>query len=274
MTLSIIALVLGVLAYGGAGARLSDGAQSSGGALSSPAWWIGTGLQGMGFVFTLAARQHLPLLIVQACVVGGLAVTAIIQHVAGTRRIGAADWSAIGAVSLGILALAATTVTGPAVPIETRHLVVVGGVVAACLVAFFVPLPPGVSGVCAGAGFAISAITARLLVADTRHAIWRFWEWPLSSWLAAVLLLGGLVLGQMHLTRGLAGAQAVAVLGTNYLMSTIVPAVIGWTLLSELPRPGTTWLVVVGLALALAGSLALLRSDDAAPADPEHAAGA
>ena len=53
MLLSVLALVIGVLAYGIAGARLSDGAQSEGGALASPAWWIGTACQGAGFVFTL-----------------------------------------------------------------------------------------------------------------------------------------------------------------------------------------------------------------------------
>lgn len=274
MILSVLALVLGVLAYGVAGARLSDGAQAEGGALTSPAWWIGTALQGAGFVFTLAARQHLPLLIVQACVVGGLAVTAIIQHVAGTRRIGGWDAGAILAVILGIVALAFTTVPGPAVPIETIQLVVIGVTVAACAAALLVKLPPGVSGVFAGTGFAISAISARLLVADPNLSMFRPWEWPLPSWIAAVLLLAGLVLGQIHLTIGLKGAHAVAVLGTNYLMSTLVPAVIGWTLLSEKPREGTIWLVAVGLALALAGALTLLRSDDAAPGEPEHAAGA
>lgn len=271
MLLSVIALVVGVLAYGIAGARLSDGAQSEGGALTSPAWWIGTACQGAGFAFTLAARQHLPLLIVQACVVGGLAVTAIIQHVAGTRRIGSLDAAAILAVILGIVALAFTTVPGPAVPIETTHLVVIGATVGACALALLLRLPPGVSGVFAGTGFAISAITARLLVADPRLSMWRPWEWPLLSWIAAFLLLGGLVLGQVHLTIGLKGAAAVAVLGTNYLMSTLVPAVIGWSLLAEEPRQGTIWLVGLGLALALAGALTLLRSEDAAPGDPEHA---
>ncbi len=263
MLLSVIALVIGVLAYGVAGARLSDGAQAEGGALSSAAWWIGTACQGAGFAFTLAARQHLPLLIVQACVVGGLAVTAIIQHFAGTRRIGVRDAVAITAVIGGIVALALTTVPGPAVPIEPLHLLVIAATVGACLVALLVRLPPGISGLFAGTGFAISAITARLLVADPRLSMWRPWEWPLLSWAAAFLLLGGLVLGQTHLTRGLKGAHAVAVLGTNYLMSTLVPAVIGWVLLAESPRHGTIWLVALGLALALSGALALLRTDPA-----------
>lgn len=274
MILSVVALVIGVLAYGLAGARLSDGAQSEGGPLRSPAWWVGTGCQGAGFVFTLAARQHLPLLIVQACVVGALAVTAVIQHLAGTRRIGARDGVAILAVIGGIIALALTTVPGAAVPIAPVHLIVIAATVAACGLALLVRLPPGISGLFAGTGFAISAITARLLVADSRLSMWRPWEWPLLSWLAAFLLVAGLVLGQVHLTVGLKRAHAVAVLGTNYLMSTLVPAAIGWTLLAEEPREGTIWLVAVGLVLALAGAMTLLRSDDAVPGEPEHATGA
>lgn len=274
MILSVVALVVGVLAYGVAGARLSDGAQAEGGALRSAAWWIGTACQGAGFVFTLAARQHLPLLIVQACVVGGLAVTAVIQHLAGTRRIGPRDGVAILAVIGGIVALALTTVPGPAVPIAPVHLMVIGATVATCAIALLVTLPPGVSGIFAGTGFAISAITARLLVADPRLSMWRPWEWPLLSWLAAILLVAGLVLGQVHLTVGLKRAHAVAVLGTNYLMSTLVPATIGWTLLNEEPRPGTVWLVGIGLALALAGAMTLLRSEDATPGEPEHVTGA
>ncbi len=262
MTGSVVALVFGVLAYGLAGACLSAGAQAAGGALRSSAWWMGTALQGAGFAFTLAARQTLPLLIVQACVVGGLAVTAMIQHLAGVRHVGARDWLAILAVTVGIVALATTTVPGPAVPITTTHLLVIAAIVGACFGAYLMPLPAGICGVFAGTGFAISAIAARLLVADVAHPPWRPWDWPPSSWAAAVLLLGGLVLGQAHLTRGLARAHAVGVLGANYLMSTLVPAAVGLFMLDEHPRTGTAWLVVVGLALALAGAFVLIRGEE------------
>lgn len=268
MTLSIVALTLGVLAYGGAGARLSEGAQGAAHPLKSLAWWIGTGLQGLGFGLTLLARQHLPLLIVQAAVVGALAVTALLQHAAGTRRLRWVDGWAIVVVILGIALLAATTVPGPAVPIAATHLIVLGGGVVLCLAALPVTSNPGVSGLLSGLGFAISAITARLLMADVAHPIWRFWEWPWTSWVAVILLLAGLGLGQVHLTLGLARTHAVGVLGTNYLAATVVPAGIGIFLLGEAPREGTWWMVVVGLALALAGSLSLLRPDPEAA--PEH----
>lgn len=261
MVLSIISLALGVLAYGVGGAQLSTGSKSEGSPLASRTWWIGTACQGLGFVFTLAARQTLPLLIVQACIVGGLAVTAVIEHVAGKRLMRPSGWLSIGAVSLGIALLATTTVPGPAPPTSTTHLVVIAAIVGLCALAFLVPLPPAVSGMLGGTGFAISAITARLLVADPGTPLLQPWHWGWHTWVASVLLVLGLGLGQMHLTRGLAVANAVTVLSTNYVMSTLVPATFGLVLLGELPRPGTMWLVPVGLGLALLGAYALIRGD-------------
>ncbi|WP_312720864.1 hypothetical protein [Mobilicoccus sp.] len=266
MILSVVALVLGVLAYGWGGARLSDGAQSEGHPLKSPAWWMGTALQGAGFVFTFLARSHLPLLIVQAAVVGGLAITAIIHHLAGTRALKGRDALAIGVVVAGIALLAATTVPGPADPIAPIHVTALGAGVLVCLLAVGVRLHPGVCGVLSGLGFAISAISARLVVAQVGPDIWRFWEWPWTLWAAGFLLVGGLVLGQVHLTRGLAASHAVGVLGANYVTSTIVPAAFGLLLMHEFPRRGMWWAVVLGLVLSLAGALSLLRDDQAEPA--------
>ena len=266
MILSVVALVLGVLAYGWAGARLSDGAQGEAHPLKSPAWWAGTALQGAGFVLTFLARGHLPLLIVQAAVVGGLAITALIQHLAGTRALKTRDVAAIGVVVAGIALLAATTVPGPSVPITGIHDAALGAGVAICFLALFVRLHPGVYGVLSGLGFAISAIAARLLVSEINPDIWRFWEWPWTIWASGFLLVGGLVLGQVHLTRGLAVSHAVGVLGANYVTSTIVPAAFGLVLMHEYPRHGMEWAVVAGLVLSLAGALSLLRDDQAEPA--------
>ena len=266
MILSVIALIIGVLAYGGAGARRSGGAQGDVHPLKSVAWWTGTALQGAGFFFTLLARGHLPLLIVQAAVVGGLAITAVIQHVNGTRALKGRDAALIAVLVAGIALLAATTVPGPAVPISPIHLVVLGAGVLICLVALPLELHPGISGVLSGLGFAISAITARLLISQITADIWRFWEWPWTTWVAGFLLVIGLGLGQVHLTRGLARSHAVGVLGANYVTSTIVPAAVGLLLLHEYPRAGMEWAVVVGLVLSLAGALSLLRPEQAEPA--------
>ena len=261
MVLSVISLALSVLAYGVGGAQLSTGSKAEGSPLASRTWWIGTACQGLGFVFSLAARQTLPLLIVQACIVGGLAVTAIIEHVAGQRRVRISGWAAIAAVVLGIAMLAMTTVPGSAPPISVTHLLVIAVVVGACALAFLIRLPPSVSGVFGGTGFAISAITARLLVASPDTPLFQPWQWGWQTWAAAVLLVLGLGLGQMHLTRGLSVANAVTVLSTNYLMSTIVPALFGLLLLGELPRTGTEFLAPLGLGTALVGAYVLIRGE-------------
>lgn len=266
MALSVISLALGVCAYGVGGAQLSSGSKVEGSPLRSKTWWIGTLCQGLGFLFTLMARQTLPLLIVQAAVVGGLAVTAVIEHVSGLRRMRADGWAAIAAVGLGIALLAATTVPGGVPPTTGLHLVVIAGVVGVCALAFLVPLPPAVSGVFGGTGFAISAISARLIVANPELQLFLPWTWPWQTWLAGVLMAGGLVLGQMHLTRGLRIADGVTVLSTNYLMSTLVPAAYGFLLLGEHPRAGTGWLVPIGLATALVGAFWLMRKEP--PAKP------
>lgn len=270
MALSIASLVLGVLAYGVGGAQLSTGSKVEGNPLASRTWWIGTLCQGAGFLFTIMARQTLPLLIVQAAIVGGLAVTAVIEHVSGARLMRRSGWVGIAAVTLGIAMLAATTVPGPAPPTTPLHLAVLAVLVALCAVAFFLPLPPAASGVFGGTGFAISAIAARLVVADPRLDLLRPWTYPGTTWVAGVLLVAGLVLGQMHLTVGLGKADGVTVLSTNYLMSTLVPATYGLVLLGELPRPGTFWMVPIGLVTALLGAFLLIRNDTpTAVGDPE-----
>ncbi|MTB72652.1 hypothetical protein GGG17_11870 [Arsenicicoccus sp. MKL-02] len=266
MILAVVMLVLGVLAYGISGARLHKGSQAAGGALRSRSWWIGTALQGAGFLFTLFARRFLPLLIVQACVTSALAVTAVIQHVQGVRRLRASDALAILAVVVGIAALGMVTITGPPPPIEARDINVLLGCAAACALGLLLPGGPVVNGLLAGFGFSFSAICARLLIGDHTHVVWRFWELPLLNWVAGMLVISGMALGQVHLTKGLARGHAAPVLGCNYGMATAFPAAFGIGLLGEHTRPGSLPQVVVGLTLALAGALWLLRTEDEAGA--------
>ncbi|AKT50522.1 hypothetical protein [Arsenicicoccus sp. oral taxon 190] len=264
MILAVVMLALGVLAYGVSGARLHRGSQSEGGPLRSASWWIGTGLQGAGFLFTLVARRFLPLLLVQACVTSALAVTAIIQHVQGVRRLRASDAAAVVSVVFGIAALGFVTVTGPPPPIEPLHIWVLLVCAALCAGGLALPGGPVRNGLLSGFGFSFSAICARLLVGDHAHPLWRFWELPLLNWVAGLLIVSGMALGQIHLTKGLARGHAAPVLGCNYAMATVFPAGFGLVLLGEHPRPGSLLQLVVGLVLALAGALWLLRAEDEA----------
>lgn len=252
-------LLLGIVAYGVAGARLHTGSRDERGALRSSDWWLGTGLQGAGFLLTLLARRSLPLLIVQASSAAGLAVTAAIQHVTGARRLRTPDAAAVVVLVAGLGLIASATVPGPAVPISAPLTWFMIASTIVCGGAVFAPARAVVSGVLSGLGFSFGAVGARLLMGDELHPLWRFWELPPQSWLVGVLTGAGVVLGQVHLTRGLAVAAAAPVLGDMYLAETIVPGIVGVTMMAELPRPDSAWLVVVGLVASLGATVALVR---------------
>ena len=268
LLLSAPCLVLGILAYGVAGANLHSGSRDERGALRSSTWWTGTVLQALGFLLTLVARRSLPMMLVQACANGGLGVTAIIQHVTGARRMAKGQALALVALLGGLALLGPVTIAGPAVAIRPAHEIFMACCAVLCLVACWLPLTPAMQGVVGGIGFSFGAVGARLVIGDELHPLWIFWQLPLSTWVVGLLTGVGIVLGQLHMTRGLARSQATTVLGPMYLVETLLPSLVGLTLLGELPRQGTIPLTVAGLALALAGSMALLRSDPETIAEP------
>ncbi|MEL4357787.1 MULTISPECIES: hypothetical protein [unclassified Luteococcus] len=269
MLFSALALAVGVLAYGLAGARLHEGSQHQDGALRSRAWWLGTVLQGLGFGATLLARHSLPLLIVQACSTAGLGVTAALQHLSGVRRLGRREVAALGALLVGLALLSTTTIGGPAVPIRTSHVWLMAGCAALATALLAARPSPAVLGLASGLGFSFGAIGARLVIGDAAHPLWRFWELPLATWVVGLLTGVGIVLGQAHLTRGLARGRATTVLGPMYLTETLLPAIVGLTLLGELPRPHTGPMAGLGLAVTLGACAVLLREDGHPPYDPQ-----
>lgn len=262
MIVSALCLLLGVLAYGWAGARLHEGSQDERGALRSTSWWLGTLSQAAGFLFTLVARRSLPLMLVQACADGGLGVTAAIQHVDGTRRLHRSEGLAMVTLLVGLAMLGPTTVPGPAVQIRATHLWLMATCALVCSALLAVRMPPVVQGLAAGLGFAFGAIGARLVIGDAAHPLWIFWQLPPATWGIGLLTGAGIVLGQVHMTRGLAHSTATPVLGPMYLVETVFPSVVGVWLLGELPRHGMAPLAVTGLLLALGSAIRLLRLED------------
>lgn len=262
--LSWILLGLGVVSYGIGGANLAIG--SAGGirqAVRSPDWWLGTGCQALGFGFTLVARRELPLLLVQSCVVGALAITALIQHRTGVKRMAPRDVVAVAAVVAGIASIGAASVPGPAPAPSWKEAVVLAVSTGVIAVTVLVRLQNAaaavVYGCASGVGFGIMAVAARLLVADAGHPLWIFWRLPLTSWVVGILGCLGLALGQVHLTRGLARGRGVGVLGCMYAMSTVYGALVGELLLGETPKPGSTPYLVVGLLVGFLGAVRLLH---------------
>ncbi len=266
LAISIGGLVLGILAYGLAGAMLHDGSRAAKGALRSRVWWLGTALQGVGFVGTLLARRALPVVVVQASSSAGLAVTVLIQQFTGVQRLGRRAMAAIGMLLVGLGLIAWSIVPGPAVPIRTVHLWLLAGCAALTGALTIVPLPAWASGAVSGLGFSYAAIAARLLMGDTLPALWRLWQLPGSAWAAGLSMVTGILLGQYHLTRGLASGSAPAVLGAMYTVESILPATIGFCLLAETPRPGAFAELLSGVLLAVLGACLLASEQPDVPA--------
>ncbi|MEI4270767.1 hypothetical protein TEK04_03430 [Klenkia sp. LSe6-5] len=257
MIVAVAALAGAVLCYGVAGDRLSAGAA---GALRSRAWWTGTALQGGAFFLALLARRELPLLVVQSAIVTALAVTAVLQGARGVRRWGSGEALAIVGTVAGLALLAAATVTGPAAVRGSAVLVWSAAGLLVAAVGAALPAASWRSGVLSGVAFSVGAVGARVLVSGLPERWWLFWQLPGATWAAGLLTAGGLLLGQLHLTRGLAVAPAVPVLGLMYVTSTVLPAAVGHWLLDERMRPGWTAAALAGCALALLAAVQLLRS--------------
>lgn len=260
MALAVSALVVAVLAYGWSGLALAAGSRSAGGALRSPSWWLGTGLQGVGFVTALLARTMLPLLLVQSAIAAALVVTAVLEHASGVRRLPRRELLPIAAVVAGVGAIGAAVVPGPTRPATPGDAAwLVGGlVIAAALVA--VLRSPGGLGALAGAAFCSGAVAGRLLVGSGTPLadVARFWNWPALTWVIAACLPAAIVVGQWALTRGLARGRAVATLGGNYLVATLVPSLFGLVMVGEHLRDGLWALAVAGVGAAVWGTRRLL----------------
>jgi len=261
MPLAVAALVAGVLAYGFSGLHLASGSREDRHALRSGAWWLGTGLQGVGFVFTFLARGVLPLLLVQSAIAAGLAVTAVLEHVTGRRRLTGVGAVSVSAVVLGICAIGAAVQTGPAPTPRALDVLVLGGLALACALAIPWARGAAVNGMVSGVAFGVGAVAARLLVgsAPSLLDLLRFWQWSPTMWAVAAFMPIGIVLGQWALTRGLASGPSVAALGGDYLLATVAPSAIGILLLGEHLRPQTAPLAVIGALAAGAGLRSLLR---------------
>lgn len=252
---AVVALLAAVAAYGWSGLRLAAGSREAGSPLVSASWWAGTALQGAGFVLSLLARTVLPLLLVQCAIAGALAITAVLEHVTHVRRLDRRAVVAVGAVTLGIAAVAVGVMPGQAHAVPAEWLAGLWGILAGCAVATMTVRRVWAYGVLSGSAFGVGAVAGRLLVGtgvDLAQIV-RFWGWTPTQWAIALLMPAGIVVGQTALTRGLARTHSVLVLGGDYVMATVLPSAVGLAALGERLRPGAWPLVVLGLLAAGAG---------------------
>jgi drug/metabolite transporter (DMT)-like permease len=229
--------------------------------LRSSPYIAGLVLDAIGFGLSFAALHTLPLFTVQAIIASSLAVTALLATVMLDMRPSVFEWLALLCVTAGLtlLALAATDESATRLDTMDRWLLVISVAVVgvfAYLAARHRKTPSRRDGWAlgglAGLMYGAAGIGARIL--RTPSTPWRLFLDPALYAMALAGILG-LLLYAMALQRGtVTGATAAVVVA-----ETLVPGVVGITLLGDRPAPGHTTLAAFGFALTVAGAVALAR---------------
>jgi drug/metabolite transporter (DMT)-like permease len=281
LALSWIAAVVACLGYGVASILQSVGAQrvsavhGVGGIVSimrQLPYLLGLGADGVAFAANVLALQQLPLFLVESIVAGSVGVTAVIAVLRGAH-LGWKDWASLAVLGLGLVLLSLTAAEGPARRVPPTWEWVI-------LAAAVVPLATGLVGirlrgrasaivlaVSAGLGFSGVAIAARGLQL-TLH-----WSLLLEPLLWAIAVNG--VVAVSFFGVALQRGSVTMVTAVTFVIEVLVPSVVGLLVFGDTIARGRTWVAVLGVLLAVAGTISLSRFTPGEPApadaDPEPA---
>ncbi len=215
----------------------------------------------VGFMAQLVALSRLPLFAVQAIIASSLAVTAVfaawLMHVTLAWR----EWLAVTGVVAGVGMLGSSA--GPegaaqvGVAFHLALIFAVAGVAVAGLVAARLPgrLRTPTLGAAAGLGYAVLAISARILPGFTVHQLIRD---PAAYTLAAA----GIVSFMLY-AAALDGGSVTVATAAVVLAETAPPALVGVLLLGDQTRRGLGGVAVAGFLLAVLSAVALARFGEA-----------
>jgi drug/metabolite transporter (DMT)-like permease len=231
----------------------------------------GIGLDGVGFLLQVAALRMVPIYVVAAALASSIAVTGIVSAWLLSARLSPAEWTAVGVVCVSLFVLACAA--GPA---HFRHAPAglgwaLVGVVAAIFIAGAAAgrLPDRMRalslGLGSGTGFGVVEIGVRLLdeIDPTKRA---FYINP-----ALYAAAAGGAAGFLLLTSALQRGSVTTTVAAMVVGETIAPALVGVVWLGDRARPGLGWLVIVGFAVAVSGTLVLARFGEAPDPAPDPA---
>jgi drug/metabolite transporter (DMT)-like permease len=219
------------------------------------------GIDIIGFLAQLVALRRLPLFAVQAVIASNLAVTAVCAAWLMRVRLSLREWLAVAGVVIGVGLLGSSAgAQGAAVVgsgFQIALMVTVAGVAVAGAAAARLPSPARtpVLGACAGLGYAVLAVAARILPGFSPQQLVRN---PATYTLAAA----GIVSFMLYATA-LEGGSVTVATAAVVLVETVPPAVVGVLFLGDKTRPGLTELAVSGFVLAVACAVALARFGEA-----------
>jgi drug/metabolite transporter (DMT)-like permease len=217
-----------------------------------------------GFVLHAVAIWLLPLYLAQATIAMSLPVTALTSTLLLHERLRPAHWSAIAAVTVGLVLLVAGSGEAGSVVADARFAVAIWRGVAALALAGWRAgrLGGGVLGALAGLGYAGSAMAVRGVGVPVGPAIVAC---------AAAVGVYGLVAFWLY-SLGLDRAPVSTATAPLVVAQTFVPGLVGVLLLGDAVRPGWLPAAITGLVLAVGGAIVLGR--DAAGPDRLRTPGA
>jgi len=209
-----------------------------------------------GFVLHAVAIWLLPLYLAQATIAMSLPVTAVTSTLLLHERLAPAHWTAIGAVTVGLVLLSAGSGEVGSIVVDARFAVAIWlGITVLALAGWRAShLGGGVLGALAGLGYAGSAMAVRGVGTPLEPAI--------VACASAVGVYGLLAFWLYSL--GLDRAPVSTATAPMIVGQTFVPGLVGVLLLGDGVRPGWWPAVAAGLVLSVGGAIELSR-DSAGP---------
>ncbi|GLX53661.1 hypothetical protein Shyhy01_66100 [Streptomyces hygroscopicus subsp. hygroscopicus] len=231
----------------------------------------GLALDGLGFLFQIAALRSLPIYAVGAALAASLAVTAVVAARLLRVRLSGSEWGAVGVVCAGLAMLGlASGPEGGRAGSDVLRWVMLAVATGLLLLGFAGGRLSGrsrglVLGLGAGCGFGVVEVSVRLIDSLAPGTL-------LANPAAYALVIGGGA-AFMLLTSAVQRGSVTTATAGMVIGETIGPAAIGVVWLGDRTREGMAWLAVLGFLVAVAGALALARFGEA-PDQEEAAEGA
>lgn len=221
---------------------------------------IGLLLDGLGFVLFVVAVKSLPLFFVQAVGTASIAVTALGARYLMKVSLSRQEYRLILflALGLGLLSYASAPETPVAVSAGFRHWLFYLSLVVAVICAAiskYASRRPQLTAFMAGVCFSGVAVASRILPSGFSPGLW------LGSWQLWALLIYGTV-GILLFSMALQSGSVTRVYAINFVTDTVIPTVIGLSLMGDAPRQHLWTLMIIGLIVTMASTSALALAKD------------
>ncbi|MFJ5986354.1 hypothetical protein [Lentzea sp. NPDC092896] len=218
-------------------------------------YFLGLGVDMLGFAAAAAALHRLPLFLVQSMLAFSVGVTATISAFMGSR-LRAQGWVALAVGAIGLVLLGVSAEPGPAQTLPTQwRWILVAAAIPVAVIAIYARRHKHVWASVAlafGAGIAYSVVGISARTLELPDTAWRLVLEP-AAWSIVVNGLIAAVLFAMALQKGGPTGVTAIMFTTNTALSSFV----GLIYLDDHVRDGYVTAAAIGFVLAIVGAIAV-----------------